>query len=294
MQPDSVYQRRSKLTTMISNGVIDVSVLNEVIINGRAINEEAPLWDFKKELPIVDFNKSSPEQKQNSDAKFCEIVKDCVAFYNSHGGYLIAGIEDGTGKVIGISSGFDAADINKRIKGATGTSIETIFRSVSFNNGTSEIDVGLLFIPKRLPGENPSQFKKNATANTYSRKAYNQNDFYFRHRDTCVPAQTPEDFEFLYSDRSISEVPKFNAGLENNLPTRDPDLVELRGRDVEITSLWRWLSDKFSPVHILSGLGGLGRVDKVDSQISVGMIQDCLLGGGFGSRRPDRCRVAAY
>ncbi|WP_284727957.1 hypothetical protein, partial [Sphingomonas psychrolutea] len=34
-------------------------------------------------------------------------------------------------------------------------------------------------------------------------------------------------------------------------------------------------------------LDGLGPVDKVDSQISGSMIQDCLLGGGFGSRRPD-------
>ncbi|MBV2187375.1 MAG: hypothetical protein KUL88_22905 [Rhizobium sp.] len=31
----------------------------------------------------------------------------------------------------------------------------------------------------------------------------------------------------------------------------------------------------------------LGPVDKVDSQISGSMIQDCLLGGSFGSRRPD-------
>ncbi|RVK39095.1 hypothetical protein CN160_35095 [Sinorhizobium meliloti] len=30
----------------------------------------------------------------------------------------------------------------------------------------------------------------------------------------------------------------------------------------------------------------LGPVDKVDSQISRGVIQDCFLGGGFGTRRP--------
>ncbi|MCW5679572.1 MAG: SRPBCC domain-containing protein [Anaerolineales bacterium] len=38
----------------------------------------------------------------------------------------------------------------------------------------------------------------------------------------------------------------------------------------------------------------LGPVDKVDSQISGSMIQDCLLGGGFGSRRPDRYGMADH
>jgi predicted PurR-regulated permease PerM len=31
----------------------------------------------------------------------------------------------------------------------------------------------------------------------------------------------------------------------------------------------------------------LGHVDKVSSQITRGMIQDCFLGGGFGAWRPD-------
>jgi hypothetical protein len=38
----------------------------------------------------------------------------------------------------------------------------------------------------------------------------------------------------------------------------------------------------------------LGPVDKVDSQISVSVIQDCLLGGGFGSRRPNGYGMADH
>lgn len=38
----------------------------------------------------------------------------------------------------------------------------------------------------------------------------------------------------------------------------------------------------------------LGPVDKVDSQISGSVIQDCLLGGSFGSRRPDRYGMADH
>ena len=38
----------------------------------------------------------------------------------------------------------------------------------------------------------------------------------------------------------------------------------------------------------------LGSVDKVDSQISRSVIQDCFLGGGFGSRRPDGYGMADH
>lgn len=38
----------------------------------------------------------------------------------------------------------------------------------------------------------------------------------------------------------------------------------------------------------------LGPVDKVDSQISGSVIQDCFLGGSFGSRRPDGYGMADH
>jgi hypothetical protein len=38
----------------------------------------------------------------------------------------------------------------------------------------------------------------------------------------------------------------------------------------------------------------LGHVDKVDSQISGSVIQDCLLGGSFGARRPDGYGMADH
>ncbi|MCY1250473.1 hypothetical protein D9M72_641190 [compost metagenome] len=41
-------------------------------------------------------------------------------------------------------------------------------------------------------------------------------------------------------------------------------------------------------------VAALGPVDKVDSQISRSVIQDCFLGGSFGSRRPDRYGMADH
>ena len=38
----------------------------------------------------------------------------------------------------------------------------------------------------------------------------------------------------------------------------------------------------------------LGPVDKVDSEISGSVIEDCFLGGGFGTRRPDGYGMADH
>ncbi|MGO7851669.1 RNA-binding domain-containing protein [Rhizobium ruizarguesonis] len=249
---DSVYQRRANLCRMIAEGKVDQDVLRELIAGDKAINEEAIVWDFKLELPQAPAHKGD---KKEADAKFCEIMKDCVSFYNTYGGYLVIGVEDRTGDIKGWSSAFDAADLNKRLQAATGKNIETIYRVVNFN----ETNFGLLFTPKRQAGLNPAHFTKTATEGPTGRKAYDAGDFYFRLRDTSIPASTPEDFEFLYGNRELLGIPTPARQLENNLPMRDPDLRELRGRDHELSCLWSWLADQFNPVHILSGLGGLGK-----------------------------------
>lgn len=249
---DSVYQRRANLCRMIAEGKVDQDVISELIADDKAINEEAILWDFKSELPQAPDNKAL---KKVADAKFCEIMKDCVSFYNSYGGYLVIGVEDRTGHLLGWSKSFDAADLNKRLQAATGKNIETVFRSIKLNEKT----LGLLFIPKRHVGTNPAHFTKAAVESPYGRRAYEAGDFYFRLRDTSVPAASPEDYEFLYGNRDVLGAPQFLNAIENNLPVRDPDLGELRGRDHELSCLWSWLADQFNPVHILSGLGGLGK-----------------------------------
>jgi tetratricopeptide (TPR) repeat protein len=258
MALDSVYERRSILAKKISAGVVDSSVIGSLVSNGRAISEEAILWDFKQELPNPPSYSQSPTEKSKLDAKYAELVKDCVSFYNSYGGYLIIGIKDSK-ELIGYESGFSPEDLNKRIFGATGVSIETIYRSVNVSVEGTQIQFGLLFIPKRPRGTNPAQFKKQAPESEYGKRAYKASDFYLRERDECRPATSPEDFEFLYGDREVVETTPLLSCLENNLPPRDPELSALRGRDTEITRLWKWLSDPFDPVHILCGLGGLGK-----------------------------------
>ncbi|MBY5538718.1 hypothetical protein HFO60_01305 [Rhizobium leguminosarum] len=255
MQIDSVMQRQARLAQMIFDGVVDSRVLSELIIDGKPVSEEAVLWDYKRELPVL----QDKDSNKKDEHKFCEAMKDCVAFFNTHGGYLLIGVENSTKEIVGFAEGFDAAELNKKLHGATGVSIETVYRELQYTTSDARTTLGLLYIPKRQVKTNPAQFRKPATPNEYGRRAYEQLDFYFRRRDNCEKVKTSEEFEFLYSDRDIETSIRESSFLDNNLPPRDPDLVELRGRERELASLWKWLSDQFNPVHILCGLGGLGK-----------------------------------
>ncbi|WP_084302584.1 RNA-binding domain-containing protein [Bradyrhizobium sp. WSM2254] len=258
---DSAYHRRAAISELVTNGVTDGAVLSHLIMNGRAISDEAVLWDFKIEVPVLPNGiKLSDSAKRSYDAKFAEIVKDCVAFYNSYGGYLVIGIDNASRTPRGFSAVFDAADLNKRIQAATQVSIETIYRVVTFSDSdTPPIQLGILFVPKRSTGVKPAAFKKDAPERENGLRAYRLDEFYFRERDNCRAAKAPEDFEFLFSQRLIDVPYRRKKFIENNLPPRDQELKHLIGREEQLTELWSWLPDVFSPVKILSGLGGVGK-----------------------------------
>jgi tetratricopeptide (TPR) repeat protein len=259
MTVDSAVARRSNISRMVTQGVTDVRVVQELFRDGTAITDEAALWDFKRELPVLPSSKLNQILSSEYDVKFSEIVKDSIAFYNTYGGYLLVGIDDTTRAVVGFNKLFDAADLNKRIQGATGHSVETIFRTVQIELGTQTTVVGLLLIPKRSSRVRPAQFKKGATKSPTGRVAYEQNDVYFRQLDSCKKAITAEELEFLFSSREIDVVLGGSRIIENNLPARDIELSKFVGRDKELYELWLWLGDAFSPVKILSGLGGVGK-----------------------------------
>jgi hypothetical protein len=122
------------------------------------------------------------------------------------------------------------------------------------------VRIGLLFVPKRSNGIRPAQFKKAAPEGPSGKRAYQQHDFYFRERDICRTARTAEDLEFLYGPRNLDAPNRSSHYLENNLPPRDVELGRLIGRDEHIAQLWMRLADSFSPVKVLSGLGGVGKI----------------------------------
>ena len=94
MKVDSAVTRRSSVSQLILQGVTDNTVVELLLTEGVAIRDEAVLWDFKRELPVLPPGKLNQALTAEYDAKFAEIVKDAAAFYNTFGGYILVGIDE--------------------------------------------------------------------------------------------------------------------------------------------------------------------------------------------------------
>ena len=92
---DSAYKTRAAIFARVELGQLDGSVLDHLFRSGKAILDEAILWDFKAELPVLPVGVRPPDSvREAHDYKMHEIVKDAVAFYNTFGGYLVVGVHD--------------------------------------------------------------------------------------------------------------------------------------------------------------------------------------------------------
>jgi len=254
---DNVITRRRTLAGFIAEGAVDQRVLEVVLPNGVPLPDEDYFWDFKITLPILAANPNE-EQKKQYASKMAHICKDAVAFYNMYGGYLVIGVEDKTKTCAGFSEEFDANDLCKKIEGYTRTVIDAKYRRVDYgSHGT----FGLLYIPKRNNRIEPAQFVKVAAKDEYGQHAFAANDIYMRSREECRKATSSADISLLFNREKQGlgtgtlEVPK----LLNNLPNRDPSLVEFIGRESQIDLLWTWMIDRYHAVKLLSGPGGVGK-----------------------------------
>jgi len=160
----SIVACKRRVSELINKGSIGVEVLHELVPNGQPHLFEKSLWDYKAEIAVLP---PSPSQSQieSHSIKMAEIVKDVVAFYNSFGGYIIAGVNDNPRRLTGFEGQFDCGDLAKKVKGATQHSIDCHFAVVQLNAATGTIRVGVLHIPKRPDGIEPAQFLKEAPAN---------------------------------------------------------------------------------------------------------------------------------
>jgi hypothetical protein len=261
---ESVFQRNHRLAALIKNGDLGRNVLDELLPTGCAHTYEKALWDYKRELPfLAQLRKCSEAEKSSYALGMSHIVKDVVAFYNSHGGYLVIGVDDKTREIGGFYEPFDCSDLVKKVLGATKHEIDCHYRSHKVLVNGREVQVGILLIPRRPDSKDAAQFRRDAPVDTNGKQAYKAGQIYFRRGDSCIPAQASEDFTFLCSPerRSIADSDEsfHYKALENNLGLRDPGFIKFIGREEYLRELWRWLCDPFSPVKLLAGLGGVGK-----------------------------------
>ena len=80
-----------ELLTLVNEGSLDQSVLDIVLPHGVPREYETALWDYKRKLPNT-LGKPVDGADEPSEVQICELVKDVVSFYNSFGGYIVAGV----------------------------------------------------------------------------------------------------------------------------------------------------------------------------------------------------------
>lgn len=264
IQADSVFERRARLFQFVKNGEVGPSVAQELLPNGEPLLYERALWDYKIQFPSPLLANTSDELLQEHRAEMAELIKDVVAFYNSYGGYLLAGVEDKARKVVGIENRFDCDELNRMLKAATKHAIECHYSELEIATSSGNRKIGLLFIPQRaetLP--EPAQFSKDARPSATGKKAYRNDEIYIRDDDQCRPAKSADDYVFLSAPGRRQFSASFEAAtftsLTNNLASRDPGFISLIGRRDYLAELWRWLLDRYRPSKLLAGLGGVGK-----------------------------------
>lgn len=264
MEQNGVFYRRKRLFDYIVAGCLDKKVLEELLPEGKPHEFEKQLWDYKKELPTLPDNlKPSKTLRDEFNYKLSEVIKDAVSFYNSYGGYLLIGVADRPRKVVGFNGTFDCDEFNKRIKAVTGHEIDCHYITHVLLIGKDKYNIGLLYIPKREDRSSPAQFKRSSYASKTGKFAFQKGDIYFRDGSECKAARTAEDFSFLCA-QGCRQISLSDSGypckiIDNNLGDRDPGFIKFIGREEYLAILWKWLFDKYMPIKLLTGLGGVGK-----------------------------------
>lgn len=261
----SVFSHKTILYDYIIRGVMTEDVVRVLLPQGEPLAYERQLWDYKTQLPrLSGTGKHSKEELTTFRGEMSEIIKDAVAFYNSYGGYILIGARNSPCELVGFHGDFDCDELNRSIAAATGRGIECFFKTFPVENGSQkQITLGLLFIPQRPDREVPAQFCKDAAEKANGKKAYSKNDIYFRSNDECIAAKSCEDYAFLFTpgrrvfaaSQGLTSLPI----LGSNLGPRDPGFIEFIGREDYLAALWNWFLDRYHPVKLLAGIGGVGK-----------------------------------
>ena len=249
-----------ELHTLVLDLCLDSKVLAYLLPNGRPHSYETSLWDYKRHLPNTS-GRGEATAVQEAALEIAELVKDVVAFYNSYGGYIVAGIDQYAEQpVVGCTNldaaGFTVEKLNEQLKSYTRTTIDCRFARHTIQTGSGLKEIGLLVIPMR-PASSPVVRMARGAPEVKNKASYAKNAIFARIGDSCSPMRDDASFlQFLCSSRTPGAKPK---SIEHNLPARDPNLIRFVGRGEYLFRLWDWLIDKHTAVKTLTALGGTGK-----------------------------------
>lgn len=240
------------------------AILEYLVPGGKGLAHESELWDYKEKVPDWNNLKSLDKaEKDNFKAKLCEILKDCMAFYNSYGGFIVFGIADDSRLPVPAVGQLDIDELKKQFKTYSGVYADITLQTHSIPTATQTIDVPILCVPKRPYDQLPVQAQKGAPINEHGKQPFKKGDVYVRREAESRPMADVDDMAFLFNKNSRDQFSlehySLSTSLPNNLPPRDPGLLQFVGRQYFIDRLSRWLADSFDNLKMLVGVGGVGK-----------------------------------
>lgn len=242
-----------RIAELHKQGCLDEGVLKALMPNGAPHDFEGFLFDYKFFIRT--------EAKDYED-HIADLVRDFVSFYNSMGGYILLLFPiDTQSDVRKFVS--DNDKINQHI--ATYVGVPLGIKSFTGSSTVEGIprNFVLLYIPKRRGTEKPKGFIRNSrNLGTADKQRFiiRKGDIYCRYEHECRAANDDvELLTFLFSEREPSTSSLFSTKIENNLPPKDPNLIQFVGRKEYLESLWQWISEPRRPIKVLTAAGGLGK-----------------------------------
>ena len=234
-------------------GRIDPSLIEFFLPHGAPRNIEGPMWDYK--LGFCHPKAIIKDERLLT----CELLNDVAALYNAFGGYLIIAFPP---KDMVLFSKFtNKDDFDKLSDRYLQAYIPlALYLGDTMLNG-AKVKLLLLHVGKREIGP-PIAYKRNSTARSDNTYVFKTGDIPFRYgTSTLIINQRHDLLVFAFGERKadIGEVPTPLNEIENNLPPRDPNLLEFVGRREYLVTLWNWLADVRNPIKVLTALGGTGK-----------------------------------
>lgn len=261
MTDDFITGRKAEveLHRFVLDECLDGVVLNFILPGNKPLSWESSLWDYKRKLPNTS-GRGSTEEKTAANAAIAELIKDVVAFHNSFGGYIISGVDQhAPAPIIGCdeldTAEFTLEKFNEQVSAYTRGKFACKFRKLTVAGKT----LGLLLVPMRGSNSPVVRMTKGAPERQ-GKSAFRKGEILARIGDACLPVQNDlQGLQFVCSRRRLSsDVPEFPR-IENNLPPKDPNLIRFVGRTEYFLKLWSWLTDRHTPLKVMTALGGTGK-----------------------------------
>ncbi|SCB51695.1 Cdc6-related protein, AAA superfamily ATPase [Bradyrhizobium shewense] len=236
-----------------SAGKLDQTLIEMFLPKGQIRNIEGPMWDYK-----VGF--CNPKATVHEEALLCcELLNDIAALYNAFGGYLVVGFKDE--QAAHFRRFLNKDDFDKLADRYLRTYLPIAPFHTKSQIGGDVANVLIIHVAKRAVGP-PIAYKRNSALREDKSSVFKTDDIPLRYgSSTLIINQRHDLLIFAFGDRKadVGELPGPLNEIDNNLPARDPNLIEFIGRREYLVQLWNWLADVRNPVKVLTALGGTGK-----------------------------------